>query len=514
MNTSDRHLDPSQTVVEENSTEHSYSQLHNRHQSITEKEEEDCITSKGQAGKVKILKEWNEYEREVELEVGNSGATIIGNNNYNNNHDGDEKEAMFGQDEDMEFPEGGKKAYSVVLGAFFGLTSAFGLLNVAGVIQTYISENQLEEVDESTIGWIFSINTFITFTTCILSGTYFDRNGARGLIITGALFTVGGLLATANCTKVWHFILGFSLPCGIGIGLTASPLVGSVSHYFNKKRGLMNSLASTGGSVGGIVFPFMLRKLYAEVGFEWALRIFAFVHLACYCVAVVLVRERLPHVTDKGTFKDRIHTYVTCVDFKGLRDSKFLFCVLGCVFAECSALSIATYFASYARGHGFSLSGSYLLISLGHIGGIPGRWITGYYSDIIGRFNVMIGTALVNGIFTLIILLPFADKHPFVLYVYTVFWGFATGSVFSLLAVCCGQISKTEEFGRRYGTMYSVVACGTLVVIVICGAIIGEGSLTNYRNFIIFSTMTSFASAACYIISKMFCVGPNPFAKF
>ncbi|KAH3688421.1 hypothetical protein WICPIJ_000560 [Wickerhamomyces pijperi] len=509
MNTSTQYLDTSKTIVDENATE-SYFELQNR--SNTSNNNEEDITSKVPTKK-SVREIINEQENELIFENSRNSAETVLDEEAAMQTNSEKKETMLAE-EDLDFPEGGLKAYGVVLGSFFGLTSAYGLLNISGVIQTYISENQLSGVKESTISWIFSINMFITFITCVFSGTYFDRNGATKPIVLGGLLTVAGLFATANCTKVWHFILGFSIVTGLGLGLAASPLIGAISHYFNKRRGLMNSLSSTGGSIGGIAFPFMLRKLYAEVGFEWAMRIFAFVHLACYCVAVALVHERLPHVTNKGTWVNRARTYMTCIDFKGLRDKKFFFCVLGCVFAECSALSVATYFASYSRAHGFSLSGAYLLISLGHVGGIPGRWITGYYSDIIGRFNVMILTAFVYGIFSMVILLPFADKHRFVLYIYTVFWGFSTGSVFSLLAVCCGQVSRTEEFGRRYGTMYCIVACGTLVWIPICGAIIGEQSLTDYRNYIIFSSLTSVASGICYMISKFFCVGAHPLTKF
>ncbi|KAH3676080.1 hypothetical protein WICMUC_002377 [Wickerhamomyces mucosus] len=500
-------IDPSKTAVGEHLTDNNH--VSNRYDIISEDNISriQSIHSSQQRNKSEKFKVPNDEERQIELEAVSSNDTI-------GNDAQDTKEAMFSEDVGVEFPEGGLKAYSALLGCFFGLTATFGLTNIAGVIQTYVSENQLQDVESSSVSWIFSVNLFVVFSMCIFSGTYFDRNGARLLLIVGSLLLSGGLVATGNATEYWHFMLSFGIVTAVGTGFTASPLVGVISHYFNRRRGFMNSIATTGGSVGGIIFPIMLRKLYAEVGFPWAMRIFAFIEFACLMIAVVLSRDRLSHKEPGETRSEKILTYVFSLDFKGLRDVRFLFCCLGCVFAECSALAVSTYYASYARAHGASLTTAYLLISLSHVGGIPGRWITGYYSDKIGRFNVMIGTTLANAIITWVILLPFANHHNVVLYVFTVTQGFVTGSVFSLLAVCCGQISKTEEYGRRFGTMYALVAVASLVWVPICGAIIGDGSLERYQHYVIFVGFTALASAICYYVSKSLCVGSNPFSKF
>lgn len=56
---------------------------------------------------------------------------------------------------EIYYPEGGLRAYSVVLGSFIGLVATFGTLNSVGAIQTYVSTHQLAGIKTSTISWIF-----------------------------------------------------------------------------------------------------------------------------------------------------------------------------------------------------------------------------------------------------------------------------------------------------------------------------------------------------------------------
>lgn len=443
-------------------------------------------------------------EQNIELESISSAGTIQG--------DEDSKNAMFAQDT-LEYPEGGFQAYLVVFGAFMGLIPCFGLLNSLGAIETYITENQLANVDSSVSAWIFSIFLFVNFTSCIFSGTFFDRNGARIPLLVGTILLCGGLFATAQCTKVWQFILAFGVVSGLGNGTTLSPLVSVVPHYFNKKRGFYSSLASTGGSIGGIVFPIMLRKLFQELGFAWTIRIFSFLILGCHSLAIVFARERLPHLKTNRTTTQKMASYLKAFDISSFKEWKFIFVVLGCTFAELSITTTSTYYTSYARAQNQSMSTAYLLTTIVNIGGIPGRWITGYLSDRVGRFNVVIITLLITGIVTLVILIPFG-QHTGALYAFSATWGFFTGSIFSLLPVCCGQISKTEEFGKRYSTMYFVVAFGTLASIPIGGAIVGEKTHSEFNNFMVYSAVTAMAAAGFYTVARVICVGPGVSKRF
>lgn len=66
-------------------------------------------------------------------------------------------------DTDQSYPEGGATAWLVVLGAWCAMIPAMGLLNTLAILQALVSENELPNYSESTIGWIFSCYAFFLY---------------------------------------------------------------------------------------------------------------------------------------------------------------------------------------------------------------------------------------------------------------------------------------------------------------------------------------------------------------
>ncbi|CAM9019688.1 unnamed protein product [Wickerhamomyces anomalus] len=412
---------------------------------------EDLEAQHTKVHKIDDFNEHHDSDAESIITIGNDAT-----------HD-EKKVSMFMDDVD-DFPEGGLKSYLVVLGSFLGLVPCFGLFNILGVIESYVDEHQLSNVDSSTVGWIFSVFLF---------------------------------------HHIHHILL-----TAFGNGLLMSPLVSVVSHYFLQKRAFFSSLATLGGSFGGVIFPILLRELFPRLGFEWSMRIFALICGFLLLFSILLARERFNNSENYAneTIKQRTLAYLSAFDFNSLKDLRFVFCAIGALFAEVSTVSLMTYFASYAIQRGFTIDDTYVLVTIVNAGTIPGRFITGYLADKLGRFNVIIVTIMLSGVVGLVLWMPFGYSLK-VLYAYAAVYGFFSGSIFSLLPVCCGQICKTEEFGRRYSTMYFIVAFGTLVGVPIGGAIIGDKSITNYNYFIVYTAVAAFLSSTCYFLSRYFALG-------
>ncbi|SCU91598.1 LADA_0F10924g1_1 [Lachancea dasiensis] len=419
---------------------------------------------------------------------------------------GPEQEPEF---EVLELPEGGRKAWLVVFGSFMGLFPVFGLMNSLGAVESYISRNQLIHESSSVVSWIFSIYLSTTFLSCIFTGSYFDRNGGRGPLCLGTALFVSAILITANCTAVWQFVLAFSLLGGIASGILTTPLVSCIATWFIKKRAIASSLATIGGSVGGVVLPLMLRSLYSTVGFQWALRILALVCLCCLaCSIYFAIESEKPTVEPFRSNTEAFRWYWGSVlSWRYFLEWKFLFAALGMSLAENSLTASSTYLASYALAQGNTEKFSYSLIATTNAIGVLGRYVPAYLADkYSGRFNTVIVTTSMAAVFNLVLWLPFGSSTR-VLWAYSILYGFSTGSVQSLIPVCLGQISKTSDFGKRYASAYLLVAIMTIPVIPIGGAIIGEGTIQNYDYFIVYSSMMMLAGSVCFAISRNLCVG-------
>ena len=112
-------------------------------------------------------------------------------------------------DSSIEYPEGGLKAYSVILGSFLGLIVNLGLINSIGAIQAYVSTHQLLNLKATSISWIFSIYLSLAYAGGIITGPIFDKRGPLEILIVATAFIFLGLMGAAQSVEIWQFILSF-----------------------------------------------------------------------------------------------------------------------------------------------------------------------------------------------------------------------------------------------------------------------------------------------------------------
>lgn len=73
--------------------------------------------------------------------------------------------------EQEDYPEGGREAWLVVVGAWCAMIPSMGLLNTIGVIQAWLSEHQLKDYSESSVSWIIGTYAFFLY----LCGVQFGK---------------------------------------------------------------------------------------------------------------------------------------------------------------------------------------------------------------------------------------------------------------------------------------------------------------------------------------------------
>jgi MFS family permease len=251
------------------------------------------------------------------------------------------------------------------------------------------------------------------------------------------------------CTEYWHFMLVYGVLGGISLSLIFGPAIAIVAHYFSARRGFATGIASSGGAVGGVVFPLMLQRLFDTVGFAWATRIAGFVCIVTFVLAGILIRPRFsPKPLTLSTVRP---------DLTIFRQGGLALTSLGVFFLEWGLFIPFTYLTSYAIDHGSSAAFSYMLLSLINAAGVFGRWVPGFYADRLGRFNMLILTVLGCLLSILCLWLPTKLSEPMMV-VFALVFGFFGGSNVSLAPVCISQLCKVESFGRYYSTAYIVVS--------------------------------------------------------
>lgn len=104
-------------------------------------------------------------------------------------------------DEGNTYPEGGLRAWLVVVGAFSGMMACFGYMNTVGTYQAYLAMNQLSSYSESTIGWIFSVYIFLSFGAGVQVGPFFDKHGPFWLVVIGSICLLLSIMLLGVCSQ-------------------------------------------------------------------------------------------------------------------------------------------------------------------------------------------------------------------------------------------------------------------------------------------------------------------------
>ncbi|GJN67361.1 MFS monocarboxylate transporter [Purpureocillium lilacinum] len=388
------------------------------------------------------------------------------------------------------FPEGGFKAWLVVFGGWFALISSMGLMNTIGVFQAYTLSHQLKDHSEGTVGWIFSIYTFLAFFCGVYIGPIFDKYGPRWLVIAGCTSTTVGVVCMSFSTQLWHFILSFGILAGFGTSLLFTPCIAAVGHWFRRRRGFATGMASTAGGIGGIIFPLMLTALFDKVGYGWATRILALICLCCGLVGVALVRSRLPPAQNATAHPD----------IRIFKQTTFTLTTIGIFLLEFSLFIPLGYISTYALHKGFSQDFSFHLLPIMNAGSVVGRALPGYYADVVGPFNVCLFSVLLSLVACLCVWLPLGHTAAGVI-VFSVLFGFASGTSIAIAPVCIGRMCKTQQYGRYYATTYTVVSFACLIGIPIGGSLV-QANGGSYNGLIILTGAVYVGSAAFLILAK------------
>ncbi|KPM45067.1 hypothetical protein AK830_g1487 [Neonectria ditissima] len=377
------------------------------------------------------------------------------------------------------YPEGGFKAWSVVAGSWFALFASLGLMNTLGTFQAYVLENQLKDYSEGTVGWVFSIYTFLAFFCGVYIGPVFDKYGPKWLVIAGSVFTVSGMVFMSFCTQLWHFIVAFGLLCGFGSSLLFTPSIAAVGHFFKARRGLATGIASTAGGLGGIIYPLMLSSLIEKIGL----------------VGICLIRSRLPPAQNATAHPD----------IRIFRSPPFLFTTIGIFLLEFSLFIPLGYISTYALNQGFGRDFSYNLIPIMNAGSVVGRVLPGYYADVIGPYNVSILAVLLSIVATLCIWLPLGHTTGGVIF-FAVLFGFASGTSIAIAPVCIGRLCKTQEYGRYYATTYTVVSFACLIGIPVGGSVV-QVNHGSYSGLIVMTGAVYVGSVVALAWAKVTLLG-------
>ena len=391
------------------------------------------------------------------------------------------------------FPDGGLRAWSVLFGCSMMSLLTFGFLNGYGTFQGYYQLHQLSDRTPSEISWIGSVQLFLMFSGGLLFGRLFDLYGPRWLLFTGSCLIVLSDITVSFCTQYYQFFLAQALLFGTGNSMLFFAGIGSLQHWFWKRRGLALGIFVGGSSIGGCIWPVALTHLFESIGFGWGMRVIAFINIPFLIAINFLIKSRLPP-RDPGPF----------IDFKFFRDMRFTYLSFGYLLILGGSFYPFFYLPILGQNVGLDPTNAPLLLTLLNGVSFFGRLLPGFMSDRLGPFNMCIPCVLMCGI---LIFASLSITTPTGLFVFAGCYGFFSGSFISLngtmIASICGNL---KEIGSMIGVSAATSSIAALVGSPIAGAIItAQGG--QYWGATVFAGICILTGALLIIISRLYC-GP------
>ncbi|CRG82824.1 hypothetical protein PISL3812_00170 [Talaromyces islandicus] len=398
-------------------------------------------------------------------------------------------------------PNGGLTAWLQVAGGFMIFFNTWGLINTFAVFQTYYESGALFTQSSSNISWIGSIQCFLLQLTGIVAGPIYDRGYLRLLLLTGSIMVVLGYMMLSLCHEYWQALLAQAICVGLGSGLLFTPTVSLLPTWFSSHIGLAVGIASSGSSLGGVIYPIVLYRLIGPIGFPWAVRTLAFIALGTFVIPVIVMKQRIKPpkpraVIDRSAFTD-------------LPYMSFAIAVL-IVFIGNSVLIF--YISYYPINKGFTNSSlGFYMAAIFNAASIFGRIAPNAVSDRIGVFNTFVPMALILSI-TMFCMLGVTNTAGMV--VEAIVTGFFSGVIVALPPVCFAMLTQNKALiGTRIGQGFAIGGLGLLIGGPSAGAILGTNDPLNWTGLWVYGGVAVAVAGFMLIGVRLMKTGPKLIVK-
>ncbi|KAL8670087.1 MAG: hypothetical protein Q9168_005358 [Polycauliona sp. 1 TL-2023] len=370
------------------------------------------------------------------------------------------------------YPATGRlRAWLHVLATFLLFVSAWGLTQVFGIFQEIYINNLLPGVSSSAVSWIGSLQCFLVIALGALTGPLFDAGYLRPVLVLGCTLIVLGMAMLSLSTTYWQILLSQGLCVGFGAGLVFVPSLALVSTLFPPAtRPWAIGCANSGGSVGGIIFTFMLRDLVPAIGFPWTVRAIALVNLVLCAVALaIMLPAPAPHPQRGGGSARRR----AIVDLHAFREPSFVFFALA-LFCNYVAFYIPAFYLPVIATQALHQDQAFAFESLAlvAVGSFFGRTIPMLAASRLGSVPIYVAATLA-AVVVLFAWLAVDTVAGFVAVCVT--YGLISGT---LVAAPSAAIShpvlapSMSVIGTRLGILWMFGSIGVLIGSPIAGAIV------------------------------------------
>lgn len=274
------------------------------------------------------------------------------------------------------------------------------------VINSYLIKDI--PMDRATFGLGFSLLNLCIGLVAIVVGMTITKWGIRRTFMMGSgVLIIGTLWLSQVATQPWHYLVGFGVLVGSGIGMgTIIALSTAVTRWFVRFRGRAMAVAMTASGFAGFIGAPAMNKVIAATNGDWRLAWMVVTGIAVLSgiIAFLFVKERpqdLGQIPD-GSEPDpaaqaaspanALVTKYAWTPAQVYKSYIYWLTVVAAAASQWPFFFFTAHWIMHLRGKGISPADAAFAMGLFTMGGILGRLISGWLMDrIAARYVMMLG---------------------------------------------------------------------------------------------------------------------------
>ncbi len=307
--------------------------------------------------------------------------------------------------------------------------------------------------------WVFTWAVVVFAISFILAGRLQDKLGPFKISMVGCILLTIGFLLSAKTTSLPFLILSFGILVGIGNGFGYATPIPVMAKWFPDKRGLAVGLAVAGYGGGSAIFgPLAQLYLIPHYGWRTTFVVLGAVFFVMTFAGAFLLKNppagyKPPGWSPAPASKAAATTYEFTPGEMWKTPTAYLMWVAYALGAA-AGLMVISQLVPFAKSVGVSAAVlSTMTLVVGAVGNASGRILSGWFSDAIGRLNVLRLMIAISAVAMPLLYLTGSTVALLYVMVFVVYWCY--GTQLSVNASTTSDFWGTKNAGINYGLLFT-----------------------------------------------------------
>lgn len=303
----------------------------------------------------------------------------------------------------------------------------------------------------------FSTYAIVHNVLAFFCGRLVDKFGPKPLVAGSAFFLGIAMILMSYVDSIWQLYLFYGFFFSLGIAGLYTPMMATVSRWFEEKRGIAIGLAAAGLGAGSLVFSPLSAWLISSFGWRFSYVILGVVTWLAFIPIVKFIKKPLQKKVEDGSGIKSVEGFSFSEALKTV--TLWAYCSTW-MFAAVALWSLLVHIVPLITDKGISIVEAGMLAGLIGIGSLVGRIVSGFISDKVGGKKVLISAITLQSVAIVWLLL---SKEIWMLYLFVVFFGLGSGGWTGVIAAFPANYFGLKATGTILG--FAIIVCGVGVAL-------------------------------------------------